>query len=238
MVTEADLDTLKRWSFTSALIGDTRVLISRTGVTGELGFELFVPADEAGALWERLMRAGADFGLKPYGVLAMFTLGLEKAYPAHGIDMDESRTPFHVGLDRMIKFDKGDFIGREALLRVREKGIDERWTGLVVDGSKPAAQNARVLAGDEDAGFVTYSDHGYSLGTDAGDSPSETAVLQSRNRTQHRDRRHADARHCGRDAILRSARDTVAGLEPRRSSPAASSVQRPPWATAAPASRR
>ncbi|MGX9574218.1 hypothetical protein [Mesorhizobium sp. f-mel] len=57
-------------------------------MTGELGFELFVPADVAAAVWDTLMRAGQDFGLKPYGVLAMFTLGLEKAYPVHGIEMD------------------------------------------------------------------------------------------------------------------------------------------------------
>ncbi|TPM35727.1 aminomethyl transferase family protein [Mesorhizobium sp. B2-3-4] len=164
MISDADLDGLKRWAFTSGHVGDTKVLISRTGVTGELGFELFVPADEAASVWEVLMRAGRDFGLKPYGVLAMFTLGLEKAYPAHGIDMDESRTPFHVGLDRWIKFDKGDFIGREALLKIRDKGLDERWTGLILDGDRPAATDARVLAGGEDAGVVTYSDHGYSLG--------------------------------------------------------------------------
>lgn len=164
LVSDADLDGLKRWAFTSGRVGETKVLISRTGVTGELGFELFVPADEAVSVWDALMKAGSDFRLKPYGVLAMFTLGLEKAYPAHGIDMDESRTPFHVGLDRWIKFDKGDFVGREALLKVRDKGLDERWTGLILDGDKPAATNARVLADGEHAGVVTYSDHGYSLG--------------------------------------------------------------------------
>ncbi|TIX81471.1 MAG: aminomethyl transferase family protein, partial [Mesorhizobium sp.] len=122
LVQDADLDGLKRWSFTTGRIGETRLLISRTGVTGELGFELFVPADEAAAVWDTLIRSGQDFGLKPYGVLAMFTLGLEKSYPAHGIDMDETRTPFHVGLDRWIRFDKGDFVGREALLKIRDTG--------------------------------------------------------------------------------------------------------------------
>ncbi|MBB6409916.1 aminomethyltransferase family protein [Mesorhizobium sangaii] len=164
LVAEADLDRLKRWSFASGRIGETKILISRTGVTGELGFELFVPADEAISVWNALMTAGRDFGLKPYGVLAMFTLGLEKAYPAHGIDMDESRTPFHVGLDRWIKFDKGDFVGREALLKVRDKGLDEQWVGLILDGDRPAATDARVLADGEDVGIVTYADHGYSLG--------------------------------------------------------------------------
>ncbi|WP_287094163.1 hypothetical protein [Mesorhizobium sp.] len=106
---DADLDGLKRWSFTTARIGETKLLISRTAAT----------------VWDALMRAGQDFGLKPYGVLAIFTLGLEKAYPAHGIDMDETRTPFHVGLDRWIRSDKGDFVGREALLKIRDTGVDE-----------------------------------------------------------------------------------------------------------------
>jgi aminomethyltransferase len=164
IVTDADLDTLKRWSFAPARVGDTKVLISRTGVTGELGFELFVPADEAASAWTALIEAGKDFGLKPYGVLAMFTLGLEKGYPAHGIDMDETRTPFHVGLDRWIKFEKGDFVGRDALLRVRDEGVKESWTGLIVDGDTPAASGAAVTIGGERVGSVTYSDHGYSLG--------------------------------------------------------------------------
>lgn len=164
IVAEADLDVLKRWSFAHGMVGDTPVLVSRTGVTGELGFELFVPADEAAALWNTLFEAGTDFGLKPYGVLAMFTLGLEKAYPAHGIDMDETRTPFHVGLDRWIRFEKGDFVGRDALLRVRDEGTKESWVGLVVDGDEPAATDAPVKVGGETVGTVTYSDRGYSLG--------------------------------------------------------------------------
>ena len=120
LIPDADLTALKRWTFTHGHIDCTRVMISRTGVTGELGFELFVPADEAAGVWNALFQAGGVHGLRPYGVEAMFTLGLEKLYPAHGIDMDETLTPFHVGTDAFIKFDKGDFIGREALLRVRD----------------------------------------------------------------------------------------------------------------------
>ena len=164
LLTGTDIDALGRWRFAKGRIGETEILISRTGVTGELGFELFVPADEAGALWDVLLAAGRDFGLKPYGVLAMFTLGLEKGYPAHGIDMDETRTPFHVGLDRFVRFDKGDFIGREALLRVRDEGVREKWVGLVLDGAEPAADLAPVLREGEAVGHVTFSAEGYSLG--------------------------------------------------------------------------
>lgn len=164
LIPDADLTTLKRWSFTSGDLDGTRVMISRTGVTGELGFELFVPADEAAGVWNALFRAGGAYGLRPYGVKAMFTLGLEKLYPAHGIDMDESLTPFHVGTDAFIKFDKAGFIGREALLRLRDKGVDTAWVGLKLTGGTPAPDLTPVMAGERQIGHITYSDHGYSVG--------------------------------------------------------------------------
>lgn len=164
LIPDADLTALKRWSFTYGDLDGTRVMISRTGVTGELGFELFVPADEAAGVWNALFRAGGAYGLRPYGVKAMFTLGLEKLYPAHGIDMDESLTPFHVGTDAFIKFDKAGFIGREALLRLRDKGVDTAWVGLKLTGSTPAPDLTPVMAEGRQIGHITYSDHGYSVG--------------------------------------------------------------------------
>lgn len=164
LIPDADLTALKRWTFTHGHLDGTSVMISRTGVTGELGFELFVPADEAAGVWNALFRAGGAFGLRPYGVSAMFTLGLEKLYPAHGIDMDESLTPFHVGTDAFIKFDKGDFIGREALLRVRDNGVKTAWVGLTLNGDSPVPAMTEVMAQGRKIGHITYSDHGYSVG--------------------------------------------------------------------------
>ncbi len=164
VIEDADLAGLKRWTFTQGTLAGTRVMISRTGVTGELGFELFVPADEAASVWNALFAAGGAFGLKPYGVKAMFTLGLEKLYPAHGIDMDETTTPFHVGTDAFIKFDKGDFIGRDALLGLRDKGVPTAWVGLTLSGGIPAPEMTPVLSDGRQIGHVTYSDHGHSLG--------------------------------------------------------------------------
>jgi aminomethyltransferase len=132
--------------------------------TGELGFELFVPADEAAGVWNALFRAGGAHGLRPYGVNAMFTLGLEKLYPAHGTDMDESLTPFHVGTDAFIKFDKGDFIGREALLRTCEAGVKTAWVGLRLTGEIPVPAQTPVMAEGREVGRITYSGHGYSVG--------------------------------------------------------------------------
>ena len=164
LIEDADLTTLKRWHFTHGTLDGTRVMISRTGVTGELGFELFVPADEAAGVWNALFASGGAFGLRPYGVKAMFTLGLEKLYPAHGIDMDETNTPFHVGTDAFIKFDKGDFIGREALLRLRDQGAKTAWVGLDLTGDVPAPDLCPVMLDGRQIGHVTYSDHGYSVG--------------------------------------------------------------------------
>jgi len=164
LIEDADLTALKRWHFTFGTLDGTRVMISRTGVTGELGFELFVPADEAAGVWNALFAAGGAFGLRPYGVQAMFSLGLEKLYPAHGIDMDESNTPFHVGTDAFIKFDKGDFIGREALLRLRDQGVPTAWVGLELALDHPAPENAAVMAEGRQIGHITFSDHGHSLG--------------------------------------------------------------------------
>jgi aminomethyltransferase len=186
---DADLEALKFFRFVPARIDETELLISRSGYTGELGYELYTPAEEAGALWEFLLRAGREFGLKPYGVTAMHSLRLEKAYPLYGADISEDVTPFHIGLDRWIRFDKRDFIGREALLRAQEQGLDRRWVGLVLQGELPAAQNARVWsigqvataeerafsgpeAGapkdkaqpGEEVGQVTYSARGHTVG--------------------------------------------------------------------------
>jgi aminomethyltransferase len=142
------LANLKFFYFTSATINDTQLLISRSGYTGELGYELYVPSEEALGVWEFLIKAGRDFGLRPYGTAAMQSLRIEKALPLAGPDIpdDESRTPFHLGLDRWIRFDKQDFVGRDALLRQQEMGISERWVGLHVDSDIAPRAGARVMA--------------------------------------------------------------------------------------------
>lgn len=189
IVQDADLERLRYFHFTTGRIGDTELVISRSGYTGELGYELYTPAEEAGALWDHLIQAGRAYGLKPYGVAAMHTLRLEKGLVLYGADVDESHTPFHVGLDRWVRFDKRSFIGREALLRIQERGVEERWVGLVLQGEVPATAGAgvfsigqvatteeRVFSGPESGstkdrllpgeqiGRVTVSGRGHSVG--------------------------------------------------------------------------
>lgn len=189
VVEDADFDALKYFRFTTGRILMTDIVISRSGYTGELGYELYTPAEEAAEVWEHLVQKGREFGLQPYGVLAMQSLRLEKGYPLYGNDLNENVTPFHVGLDRWIRFDKRDFIGRDALLRVQDEGLNERWVGLVLNGGKAASFKDRVYSiGDvsafrarmftgpeagahievesfgEEIGHVTFSSRGYSAG--------------------------------------------------------------------------
>ncbi len=185
----ADVETLPFFRFAPATLGGVELLVSRSGYTGELGYELYIPAEEAGVVWEYLLKVGKEYGLLPYGAGAMQSLRIEKAFPLYGPDIQPELTPFHVGLDRWIRFEKRDFNGRDALLRVQEEGVDERWVGLVLDAPSPAAAGDAIFsmgdvatqrprrksgpeAGDESdrvtrgtaIGRVTSSALGYTLG--------------------------------------------------------------------------
>jgi aminomethyltransferase len=146
VATEVDLDTLKFFRFASARIGDVDLIISRSGYTGELGYELYTPADQAAILWEYILQTSRDFKLQPYGVAAMQSLRIEKALPLYGADINEEYTPFHAGLGRWIVFNRRDFIGREALLQVQEHGLRQRWVGLTLQSEMPAAMGDKVYS--------------------------------------------------------------------------------------------
>ena len=143
---EADLENQRFFWFSRGVINETHVLISRSGYTGELGYELYIPAEEAAVMWEFLLQRGAEYGLGPYGVAAMQSLRIEKAYPLYGPDIDENRNPFQLGLNRWIRFDKRQFIGREALLQFQDMGLDERWTGLELESKVPAKTGERIFS--------------------------------------------------------------------------------------------
>lgn len=153
VVDGVDLDGLRFFRFASGTLAGVELVVSRSGYTGELGYELYVPADEAGTVWDALLAEGRAHGLQPYGVLAMQSLRIEKALPLYGKDITPDVTPFHLGLDRFIRFDKRQFIGRDALLRVQDTGLDQRWVGLVLEGSTPASPDDPVHAVGDVAAF-------------------------------------------------------------------------------------
>lgn len=150
---EVDLENLKFFRFTQGIINETELLISRSGYTGELGYELYTPAEEAVVLWEHLITTGKEFGLQPYGVAAMQSLRIEKAFPLYGPDIDQSYNPFEVGLNRWIRFDKRQFVGREALLQLQDMGLTRRWVGLELESDIPAKTGDNVYSIADIASF-------------------------------------------------------------------------------------
>src|ERR671910_603248 len=170
VVEGVDLDSLRFFRFARCWIGEVEFLISRSGYTGELGYELYTPADQAGVLWEYLLEKGREFDLRMYGVEAMQSLRIEKGLPLYGPDISEQDTPFHVGLGRWVRFDKRDFVGREALLRVQERGLERRWVGLTLDrevvetGAAAGEHEDEFMPGERQVGRVTSSAMGHTVG--------------------------------------------------------------------------
>lgn len=168
---------LKFFRFALNRIDDTELLISRSGYTGELGYELYTPAEEAASLWEFLERRGREFGLLPYGVSAMQSLRIEKALPLAGPDIDGEQMPFEVGLHRFIDFTKREFVGREALLAIQNQGLRQRWVGLELDSPAPSGRGDAIYSVADIAAFraalVTGSEAGERM---AAETPGYTQI--------------------------------------------------------------
>jgi aminomethyltransferase len=136
------------------LLGRVGTVISRTGYTGEDGFELIVGAEVALEVWEALLESGGPHGILPCGLGARDTLRLEAAMPLYGHELTEEIDPFSAGLGWAVKLDKGDFVGREAL-GLRKGNPPLARIGLILDGKRIARQGATVLSGEREVGLVT-----------------------------------------------------------------------------------
>src|SRR5438128_1287958 len=131
------------------------MVVSRSGYTGERGFELFVPEQLAGELWRDLLNLGELLGLEPCGLGARDTLRLEMGYPLHGNDISEERTPLEAGLAWAVSLDKGEFTGRDALLEQKQQGIPSRLWGLRMRDRLIPRPHYPVFADGEQAGETT-----------------------------------------------------------------------------------
>ncbi len=132
------------------------MVVSRSGYTGERGFELFVPEGLGSELWNELLRLGESLGIEPCGLAARDTLRLEMGYPLHGNDIGPDRTPLEAGLMWAAALDKGiDFVGRDALLRQKEQGIPSRLWGLRMKDRLIPRSHYPVLADSERVGETT-----------------------------------------------------------------------------------
>jgi len=155
-VTDADLDALKYYASVPASVKGHDVLLARTGYTGEDGFELFVDADEAPALWRLLLEAGEPHGLVPAGLACRDTLRLEAGMPLYGNELTLDQSPFEAGLGRVVKFEKpGDFVGRTALEERSKQDVPRVRVGLKGAGRRAPRHGYAVLAGGTEIGEVT-----------------------------------------------------------------------------------
>jgi aminomethyltransferase len=150
---------------TGMLLGDIPALIARTGYTGEDGFELFVDDDNVERLWDALLEQGRDAGLKPCGLGARDSLRFEACLALYGHEIADDVNPYEARLGWVVKLDKGDFVGRDALRQVKEAGVRRKLTGFEVTGRGIArgGYEIRDLAGQR-VGEVTTGMPAPSLG--------------------------------------------------------------------------
>lgn len=135
--------------------------VARTGYTGEDGFEIMVPGERGIALWNQLL----DCGVKPCGLGARDTLRLEAAMALYGQDVNEQTTPLEAGLGWLIHWDKGDFIGKEALMHQKANGLQRQLVGLQMEGRNIARHDYPVQFNNETVGIVTSGTFSPTLGT-------------------------------------------------------------------------
>lgn len=127
---EQNLDDIKKFRFGLFSWNGFEMIIARTGYTGEEGFEVFLPWDGASALWHSLMESGSEFQIKPCGLAARDTLRIEMGYSLYGHEIDEDINPLEAGLERYIKLEGDDFIGRSELKKSLDEGLSNKLVGF------------------------------------------------------------------------------------------------------------
>jgi len=167
-ITDIDLSNIKYFRFADDKVGGIKTLISRTGYTGEKGFELYCDSDDVEDLWNAIVDVGDDFKLKPAGLGARNTLRLEKKLCLYGNDIDENTNPLEAGLGFAVDLDKDDFIGKEKILEVKNKGIDKKLIGFKLVGRGIPRHGYDITKDEKKIGRVTSGSFSPSLDENIG----------------------------------------------------------------------
>ncbi|HLZ95563.1 MAG TPA: glycine cleavage system aminomethyltransferase GcvT [Candidatus Dormibacteraeota bacterium] len=157
-------ESIQYFGFHTGKVAGVPALISRTGYTGEDGFELFIEAHQVGDVWEAILEHGRSRGVLPAGLGARDATRLEAALRLYGNDMDESVNPYEAGLGWTVALDKGDFVGREALLKVKQEGPRRRLIGLSLEAGSIPRHGAAVSRDGARLGTITSGTHSFFLG--------------------------------------------------------------------------
>lgn len=168
-LTDIDVAGLRPFRFSDGVVADVAdVRVARTGYTGEDGVELYVASGRAPELWRALQNQGEAHGLVPCGLAARDTLRLEAGLLLYGNDIDEAHNPIEAGIGWVVKLDAGEFIGREALRRVKEVGPERKLVGLKMRARGIPRAGYRVVRSGEEIGVVTSGTHSPTLGEPIG----------------------------------------------------------------------
>ena len=162
--TDLDVEAIGYYRFCEGCVAGRAAIVSATGYTGEDGFELFLAAEDAPAVWMALVEAGGGQALVPAGLAARDSLRLEMAYPLHGNDLDEQHTALESGLGWITKLGKPDFVGRAELAEQRERGVGQRLVGLTLLERGFPRPGYDVLEGEHTVGAVTSGTVSPTLG--------------------------------------------------------------------------
>jgi aminomethyltransferase len=160
--------SVPRYGCCTVSIGGTRALCSRSGYTGEDGWELFCPWNDAPAVWNTLLAAGAPAGLVPAGLGARDTLRIEAGLPLYGHELDEHTTPVEAGLGWAVRCSKGAFLGSEVLCRQKQHGVERKLVGLVLTEPGIPRQGYDIMKNGKHIGVVTSGCKSPVLGTGIG----------------------------------------------------------------------
>lgn len=169
-----DLSKLKSFHFRSDVIhvgtgfkpaptNNYEILIARTGYTGEDGFEIYSSPDAAPSIWNALLEKGSPLGLVPCGLGSRDTLRLEMAYPLYGHELTDEIGPLEANLGWVVKINKGDFVGKKALLSKKEKGFAQKRIGFMMTEDGIARAEYPIFSGEEKVGYVASGTYSPSL---------------------------------------------------------------------------
>jgi aminomethyltransferase len=167
-LTPIDLTTIAYYHCTPGQVAGIDCIISRTGYTGEDGFELYTSSENAVALWRKLLAAGKEHGLLPAGLGARDTLRLEAGYCLYGHELDETTNPLEAGLGWTVKLNKGDFIGHDALAAIKAQGLKRKLMGIeMIERGVPRGGYA-IFDNDRQIGALTSGAPSPALGKNIG----------------------------------------------------------------------
>lgn len=163
-ITPVDLSKMEYYHFEKGKILDASGIISRTGYTGEDGFEIYVNNQDAEAIWDALMVEGEPYGMKPIGLGARDTLRFEAKYALYGNELNENRNPIEVGLKWVVGLNKSDFIGKSAIMKVVESKPARKLVGFEMKKPGVPRHDYKVFsASGEEIGVVTSGTHSPTL---------------------------------------------------------------------------